>query len=139
MNKESQLQFLWNYFDRHSSQRLQMFNYYILVSIAVLTGIGVCLKESSSLLVLAAFLLIFLNYIFKNIDQRTVSMIKEVEKSIIDFEEKNIEAEYRIFTNEALNKSEEIKSYSKTFSYVFNILDFIGIAFIVVGLWNFFK
>ncbi|MEQ1091160.1 hypothetical protein ABLT91_19050 [Acinetobacter pittii] len=139
MKKDESLAYLWDYFDRHSSQRLQMFNYYILVNIAVLTGVGICLKESMNLLILPSILLLFLNNIFKKIDERTVFMIKQVEKIIKNYELKNIEIPYQIFNieeNNFKNKENGAISYSKIFSEVYNVMDFTAIVFICIGVWN---
>ncbi len=141
MKNDEPLAYLWEYFDRHSSQRLQMFNYYILVNIAILTGIGICLKESINLLILPALLLIFLNNVFRNIDRRTVFIIKQVEQAIKDFESKNLEKPYQIFIieDEIFNNTKhDVISYSKIFSNVYNITDFVAIIFISIGLWKLF-
>lgn len=142
MNKNDPLEYLWNYFERHSAQRMQMFNYYILVNIAILTGIGICLKESAHFLVLPSILLLFLNDTFRKIDERTVSLIKEVEKSIKCYERENFDSSYQIFLNEEAtipNPHNSVKSYSRIFNNVYNITDFIAIFFIAVGLWNIFS
>lgn len=141
MHKDDPLEYLWQYFERHSSQRLQMFNYYILVNIATLTGIGICLKENQNLIILPAILLLLLNETFRRIDERTVFMIKSVEKSLKKYEKKNFEQDFQIFLNEEKESKDEnmsIRSYSSTFSFIFNITDFISIIFIGFGLWKIF-
>lgn len=141
MHKDDPLEYLWEYFDRHSSQRIQMFNYYILVNIAVLTGIGVCLKDAIHLLLLPALLLLFLNTTFKKLDQRTVFLIKQAEKSIKIYEKNHYEECYRVFSNEEINKElegEEISSYSKIFNGVYNLTDFIALIFIAIGIVRLF-
>lgn len=141
MHQNDPLEYLWQYFERHSSQRLEMFNYYILVNIATLTGIGICLKESQNLIILPTILLLLLNETFRRIDERTVFMIKEVEKSLKKYEQKNFDKDFQIFINEEKESKAEnisIRSYSSTFSFIFNITDFIGIAFIGFGVWKIF-
>lgn len=141
MHKDDPLEYLWQYFERHSSQRLQMFNYYILVNIATLTGIGICLKENQNLIILPAILLLLLNETFRRIDERTVFMIKSVEKSLKKYEKKNFEKDFQIFLNEEIEFKDEktpTRSYSSTFSFIFNITDFIAIIFIGFGFWKIF-
>lgn len=141
MHKDDPLEYLWQYFERHSSQRLQMFNYYILVNIATLTGIGICLKENQNLIILPAILLLLLNETFRRIDERTVFMIKSVEKSLKKYEKKYFEKDFQIFLNEEIEFKDEktsTRSYSSTFSFIFNITDFIAIIFIGFGFWKIF-
>lgn len=139
MHKDDPLEYLWQYFERHSSQRLQMFNYYILVNIATLTGIGICLKETQTLIILPAILLLILNETFRRIDQRTVFMIKQVEKSLKKYEQQYFEEDFQIFKNEEKEVGDSlVKSYTSTFSSIFNLTDFIAIAFIGFGIWKIF-
>lgn len=116
-----------------------MFNYYILVNIAILTGIGICLKDNNNLLILPSLLLLFLNNIFKSIDDRTVFLIKNVEDSIKQFELENLDLNKRVFNNEDnKSRSSEIKSYSKVFREMYNLTDFISIISIGYGVWVLF-
>lgn len=143
VNKDLEFQYLWSYFDRHSEQRMTMFNYYIVVIMAIITAIAICLKESSTLgnfLILPALLLIFINHLFKRIDQRTAYLIKISETALKSFEAENFAPSSHLISIEehktALDRGVNISTYGMIFKYVFNLIEVIAFTFVAISFYN---
>lgn len=147
--------YAWDYFQFHASQRLTIFNFYILLSTLVSTGYFLALNYIPILAVLFPILLILFSFIFWKLDQRNRQLILNSEEALkyIEREDVNVESKsdasiLKIFTYEEIQtqelKSKEntwsykrLLSYSKCFTYVFRIFCIIGIieiAFSIIHL-----
>ncbi|WP_228704709.1 hypothetical protein [Acinetobacter haemolyticus] len=95
---------LWNYFQIHSQQRMSIFNFYIVITIAMFSSFGFFLSEHVYIFgCLISILIIAVNFSFFKLDERTSFMLKEVEVKLREWESNNIDEAYRIF-NRSLAK-----------------------------------
>jgi hypothetical protein len=142
-NNEMVFEHLWKYFEIHAQQRMAVFNYYIVIAGATLTGIGFCLQQGAGYNYMTSFLSFFLmlsSFLFWKLDDRVSTLIKEVEFALIDFE-KNISSDkYAIFTNDKNNRALSSSfistwSFGKCFRYSFSIMGYLG--FIMIFLPHF--
>lgn len=94
-NAKEYLDFLWNYFELHSNQRMQLMNFYIIIESLFVTGL-IALISSDHPNVIAEIsicvAMIFFSVVFFLLDRRTKNMIKMCEESI-----KKIERMYYCF------------------------------------------
>ena len=77
-------QYAWNYFSLHADQRLKTFNFYAVLSTAIVAGILAIAKEAKNPAVAAplAFLLAFLSFVFWKLDKRNRQLIKHGENAL---------------------------------------------------------
>ncbi len=82
-------QYAWSYFSVHADQRLKTFNFYAVLSTAMVAGILAIAKEAKNPAVAAplAFLLAFLSFIFWKLDQRNRQLVKHGENALKHLEE----------------------------------------------------
>lgn len=93
-----------NYFESHARQRFLFINFYIIVSMPLLSTVYFINRpEYKPLIIIAHFSEIFLTYVFYNLDCRSSSLIKNSERVIINIEKElfldTIE-KYSLFTQE---------------------------------------
>lgn len=139
----------WDCFDTHASQRMTVFNFYIILSSLVATSYFASFKGDSTLQParpLLAGLLCLFAFIFWKLDQRNKKLIKNAERALKFFEQsKQIDVVAKVFTQEELETlSKKTRgwqwalfwhwplSYSDCFNCVFFIffaLGFVGLVF----------
>jgi len=123
------LEHAWRYFELHAAQRMQAFNYFLVIAGLALSGIGGCLA-SASIRPVGMFIgatLAMTAAVFYLIDKRTSFLIKHSEGCIVKLEEK-VPPAGRVFTTEpAKTTASKIPTYGTSFTAAFT-------AFAVVGL-----
>jgi hypothetical protein len=139
----------WDYFTVHASQRIAIFNFYVVLSSVTLTTYFASFKSDSNLQsarpVLAGLLCLFA-FIFWKLDSRNKFMIKNSEEALKYFEREDPDPDVaKVFTNEEketnarkLKGWQRIKFWRAHLSYsdCFNI---IFLLFFVVGLVGLFS
>lgn len=132
MNKREQA---WAYFELHSRQRMQVFNFYIVISTALLAALFTLIDKLGHglLAILLEAVSILLPFIFWALDQRTRELIKRSERLIKKLEQEVPDDNIDLFSNEAPPK---VLSYTKLFRVVYLIFASIGITLIVYSLIN---
>jgi hypothetical protein len=123
----------WKYFEVHANQRMALFNFFIVLSGLLLTGIGVCITGADNLRIPGVILcvgLTFISLIFYKLDQRTRFFIKRAELVLAELE---IELPVcaRLFREEPgatqqAAKDEAVWTYGRSFRFVFWISGLIG-------------
>ena len=134
----------WDYFTTHASQRMSIFNFYIVLSSLTLTAYFSSLKEDAHLQSLRpglAFLLCFLAFVFWKLDQRTSFLIKNAERALKHFEDADdAPAIAKVFTQESLDTdSRKLLGWERAlfwrhhlkYSHCFR---FVYLSFFVVGI-----
>ena len=137
----------WDYFSMHASQRITIFNFYIILSSLTATSYFASFKSDSSLPAarpLLAILLCVFAFIFWKLDQRNKLLIKNAERALKHFEEtaKGEDVAKVFIQEEAETKKKKVKgrralffwnqhlSYSDCFNLVFLLFFLCG----VIGL-----
>jgi hypothetical protein len=79
----------WDYFQIHATQRLSVFNFYIVISSVMLTAYFASFKIDSNLQqarpAIAGLICLF-SFVFWKLDQRTKFLIKVAERALVSFE-----------------------------------------------------
>jgi hypothetical protein len=135
----------WDYFTVHASQRISIFNFYIVLSSLITTTYFASFKSDTNWQVVRACLgglLCLFSFIFWKLDQRTKIFVKTAERALRQFE--NMEEKYppsvKVFTQEEIETgSRSLKgwhrllfwrihlSYSDSFNSVFIIFFALGL------------
>ncbi len=132
MNKREQA---WAYFELHSRQRMQVFNFYIVISTALLAALFTLIdKLGHGLMAISLEIVsILLPFIFWALDQRTRELIKHSEHLIKKLEQEDSGNNIDLFSSEAPTK---VLTYTKLFRVVYLIFAAIGVTLIVHSLIN---
>jgi len=132
---------LWNYFSLHANQRVQVFNFFIIIECFLIGGfftVSQLASENKFYKIVICCLVVLFSFIFFLLDIRTKNIIKIVEKSIIQVEEKykdKIGKENMIFSCEQeFTKLDRTKSLFKKLLSYSNIFLIIFFLFIVLGI-----
>jgi hypothetical protein len=83
-------EYAWEYFELHASQRLTTFNYYIVISTLITTGIFATFSKdytAPSLGIAGGVLLVFFSFVFWKLDDRNKQIIKGAEAALKFFED----------------------------------------------------
>ena len=142
MKKKDFADILWKYFELHSNQRIQMMNFYLVAISLFFTGLITLMSSEKDMEVYEIGIctaIIFVTWIFYNLDKRTKLMIKRCEDAIKSLEAdkmKDFGSEIMIFTIDAKKKEiEKELSYSDLFLllYVFIVvLAVLGLIVIMI-------
>lgn len=79
----------WNYFQMHASQRLTTFNFYIIISSVITTGLVTTFQQSYGFPrggIFLGCLLAFFSFVFWKLDKRTKHLIRNAEAALRAFE-----------------------------------------------------
>jgi hypothetical protein len=134
----------WDYFNIHASQRMTVFNFYLVLSSLITTTYFASFKEVVDITparpVLAIMLCLFA-FIFQKLDQRNKTLIKNAERALKYFETLDHEPlEAKVFSQEEKDsKSGRLTGWRKllfwqshpSYSDCFNI---VFAAFFALGL-----
>lgn len=140
----------WKYFELHANQRMQMFNFFIVVSTTISAGIGAFIKDKDYLILILflCFALTLISLIFWKLDRRTSNLIKHVEFSMIKIESSFGEnhEECKLFSTEAQKTKEVLDthgyfmqqwSYSRCFNLMFITMGGAGLLGILYCISQF--
>jgi len=142
-NFYSTRKYLWGYFQLHASQRLTTFNFYIVLSTLLSTGLFSTFQKDFTVPVgvILGFLLVCFSFVFWKLDERNKGLIKLAETALMDLE-KQLSPEageaLSIFTREALETGQlranrsvwpwrNLYSYSDCFRLVFLLFASVGV------------
>ena len=83
------LEHVWRYFALHASQRISLFNFFLLVAGSMSAGLAACIQRSGVFDLFGAglgFLISTVAFVFWKLDQRTRFLVKLAEDSIMEIE-----------------------------------------------------
>jgi hypothetical protein len=145
----------WDYFQLHASQRLTTFNFYIVLSSVITTGLVSTFQKDYKLPyagIVLGFLLSLFSFIFWKLDSRNKELIKHAEAALRSFETKaqledveGIPDEMKIFSREKYFTDKSKKnnswwpsrrhlSYSSCFGGVFLCFGLVGIIGLITTI-----
>jgi hypothetical protein len=148
----------WNYFVLHASQRMTIFNFYLVSSSLIASAYFASFKTDSNLQSarpLFAFLLCIIAYVFWRLEQRTKFLIKNAEQALLHFE--HLETGpivSKVFSSELKRTSAARRlrgrgpalwylhpSYSNCFNLVFLTFFLVGLSALITdyNVWPFLK
>lgn len=119
MDDKDWLNFYWKYFELHSSQRMQMINFYITVAIVLYGGLFALMQLTPRIPTaeyFVAFFIVLVTVCFRMLDHRTSELIHCCEERLKVLENSLPEEKQLIHKSEAVLKCST--SYSTTFNYL---------------------
>lgn len=130
------LEYALKYFEIHAGQRMSVFNFFIVLSGIILTGLATCVvgdRAFTPIGVVLGFALTALAWTFWKLDQRTSFLIKRAEHALVEVEREHFPTYAHIIDDEAtefaaLNAGLSLPKKNWTYSKS------LGIVFIVVAI-----
>jgi hypothetical protein len=132
------LEHAWKYFTIHASQRLLLFNIFMVSSAATVAGLAACLQQSplfSALGVGLGGILVLNAFVFWKLDQRSAFLVKHAEDALVEIERGFQKPETRLVYREPLRTAgreqgfwlTRLWTYGAVFRFVFCIVAVAGI------------
>lgn len=124
------------YFEIHAAQRMSVFNFFIVLSTIILTGLATCVFGDEMYVPIGVplgLLLTALALTFWKLDQRTSFLVKRAEKALEHLETVHFPAFAQIISNEPKefeNLNDTLSFYRKHWTYSRSL----GLVFLVVGI-----
>jgi hypothetical protein len=124
----------WRYFALHTQQRISVFNFFIILSGILSTGIGAGFQAGKSMapvvVILGALLALF-SFVFYRLDERGSELVKLAEAALIAGETACLSEFARIIVDEAkLRTSPSARSWTfgRSFRLIFWVMGIAGIV-----------
>ncbi len=142
VSADKALDHAWRYFTLHAQQRISVFNFFVVLSGIIATGIGAGLqagKPMAPVVLSLGLLLALFSFVFYKLDQRGSQLVKLSEQVVIDAELKCMPVYAQVMRIEsgAPNKA-EVWTFGKSFRLIFSILGLLGIVAVCVSLFRIF-
>lgn len=144
-----QQNYAWSYFQLHANQRMSSFNFFVVISALLTTGLVTSLKidfKYHYLGVILGLSLIVISFIFWKLDQRVRYLINHAEEALKAIEDISMKNEDFIAPQLALFRMEDEKtdkkrqghtswnlwqwhlSYSNCFGMIYLVFGFLGLV-----------
>ena len=126
----------WKYFELHAKQRMAIFNFFVVLSGFIATGIAAAFQVAGQILLVGAvlgLLLPIVSFIFWKLDQRVSFLIKNAEKALIASENTLSEPSIRLFTNE-VGQTKAAKSSGCSWSRQWTYGECFRTMFVLMGM-----
>jgi hypothetical protein len=131
------LDFAWDYFSLHASQRMTVFNYFVAFAGLILTGMATAIQASPRLAMVGValgLLLVALSFIFWKLDQRTAFLIDHAKAAIVELEPPAApliaSEEYKTPIAE---RETGLWTYGKAFRVIFATMALVGLIGAALG------
>lgn len=148
-NKEW-LDLAWKYFQQHAQQRISYFNFFVIFSTILTTGLVTTFQESFDMPYLGCaigLIQVFLSIMFWKIDQRNKFLTKHAEEVIKSYESSVDDTSLnRLFINEEIKTSEQVSldkekffirrqiTHGKSYKYIYLFFLLWGVAGIIISI-----
>jgi hypothetical protein len=136
----------WRYFALHAQQRISVFNFFVVLSGILATGIGASLQAGKSMALVAAMLgalLALFSYVFYRLDGRGSELVKLAEDALIASEGGCMPLYARIVAAEGkrrISDSDAPRPRTWTFGRSFRLMFWVmGISGLVAALCSLYR
>ncbi|GHC52399.1 hypothetical protein GCM10007315_13600 [Gemmobacter tilapiae] len=125
----------WKYFHLHAQQRITVFNFYVVFSGLLITGIAKAFENfpmNSITTAALGLILAGLSFLFFKLDQRVSDLIKKAERVIATYEP--VDAKLVSSTKDAAPNGHW--TYGKVFRAMFSVMGALGCIVVLVSLYG---
>jgi hypothetical protein len=126
----------WRYFALHAQQRMSVFNFFVILSGILATGIGAGLQAGKPMVPMVAILgalLALFSLVFYRLDARASELVKLAERALIDCENISMPTYAQILSmeqtrGEAAGIAPSTWTFGKSFRIIFRVLGTAGLV-----------
>jgi hypothetical protein len=132
----------WRYFALHAQQRISVFNFFVVLSGILATGIGAGIqagKSMASVVAILGALLTLFSYVFHRLDGRGSELVKMAEESLVAGENQCMPSYARIVAQEGQRRASDISStwtFGQSFRLMFRVM---GTAGAIAAVWSIYR
>jgi len=120
------------WFKVHAEQRLQLFNFYVVLIAAAVAGFASALEARLYPFAIAiSVVLLVLTYAFKSLDRRVAELVKIAERAHDKIDE--LVSERLQIEDVRLAKLSDRKGGTKSYRQAFNIIFLLGVLLALIG------
>lgn len=129
----------WRYFALHAQQRISVFNFFVVLSGILATGIGAGIQAGKSMALVVAILaglLTLFSYVFYRLDGRGSELVKLAEESLVAGEKRCMPSYARIVAQEGERRASDVfstRTFGQSFRLMFRVM---GSAGAVAAVWS---
>ena len=143
---ETSLDHAWRYFELHATQRMSVFNFFLVLSGLIAAGFAASIEGSPRLAPLGValgLLLALVSFVFWKLDQRVSFLIKCSEKALAEIELALPDECVRLFRLEPKHTESVVHSghwwtrhwtYGTSFRFVFLVMGLFGVGGALVSV-----
>lgn len=130
------LEHAWRYFSLHASQRISLFNFFLIAEGTMTAGLAACIQGPPFLNLLGTSLgalMTLAAFAFWRLDQRTTFLVKHAEDSLAELENALPIVAARVISQEPARTAArggvgQVWTYSEIFRVVFVVAALVGIS-----------
>jgi hypothetical protein len=143
------LDHVWRYFQLHATQRMSVFNFFLVLSSLAVAGLAASLSRSGppplAGVVLGGFLAL-VSFVFWKLDQRTALLVKHAESALSELEASYLEEVARLFQREPARTHQFLGpgsawrqqwTFGRSFRLLFFAVGLLGVSASLVSLARF--
>lgn len=149
---DKEIEHLWRYFALHAQQRISVFNFFVVFSGVIATGIGGSLQAGrpmTFLVVVLGLLLALLSFVFSRLDQRNSELVKISERALRASEKNYLPGYAQIFEREAkagpssaFSEDQETQTtwtFGRSFRFLFLMMGIMGLVASFYSIYQWYQ
>lgn len=149
---DKETEHLWRYFALHAQQRISVFNFFVVFSGVIATGIGGALqagRTNTFLVVVLGLLLALLSFVFSRLDQRNSDLVKISERALRASERNYLPGYAQIFEREAKvglssafpedQKTQTTWTFGRSFRFLFLMMGIMGLVASFYSIYQWYQ
>lgn len=143
------LDHVWRYFQLHATQRMSVFNFFLVLASLAVAGLAASLNRSGppplAGMVLGVFLAL-VSFVFWKLDQRAAFLVKHAESALSELEANYLDEVAQLFQREPV-RTHELRSsgsvwrqqwtFGRSFRLLFLAVGLLGVSASLVSLARF--
>lgn len=134
----------WRYFALHAQQRISVFNFFVVLSGILATGIGAGVqagKPMAPVVAILGALLALFSFVFYRLDERGSELVKLAEDSLASSEDKCMPLHARIVAEAGRRRVSDITTaktwtFGESFKLMFRVMGVAGFVATVYSLYR---
>ena len=128
----------WRYFALHAQQRMSVFNFFVVLSGILATGIAASLqggRPTPVTAILGALLALF-SFVFQRLDRRGAEFVKLAEDALVAGEAQCMPNYARVFATEYADTPAGAWTFGRSFRLIFAVMAVAGLAACLFSIYR---
>lgn len=128
----------WRYFALHAQQRMSVFNFFVVLSGILSTGIAASFQNGKPTLVTATLgaLLTVFAFVFQRLDRRGAQFVKLAEDALVAGEVCCMPDYARVFSLEHADTPADAWTFGRSFRLIFTVMAIAGLSACLFSIYR---